>query len=91
MNHSMIAKKLVYVGVDGALVIQEQRNGLCAILQLSASPYILSIHCIAHRMNLSFKMVSNFSLVSKVEYLVREVHAYFCRSPKRFLEFKFFF
>ena len=41
-------------------------------------------------MSLAFKIVSNFSLVSKVEYLVHEVHAYFRRSPKRFLEFRIF-
>lgn len=90
MDHSMIAKKLVCVGADGASVMQGQRNGLCARLQLSASPYMIGIHCMAHRMNLAFKIVSNFPLVSKVEYLVREVHAYFCRSPKRFSEFKKF-
>ena len=34
--------------------------------------------------------MSNFSLVWKVEYLVHEVHTYFCQSPKWFLEFNFF-
>ena len=51
---------------------------------------MISIHCMAHRMNLAFKIVSNFPLVSKVEELVREPHAYFCRSPKRFIEFQQF-
>ena len=35
MDHSMIAKKLVCVGVDGASVMQGQRNDLCARMQLS--------------------------------------------------------
>ena len=70
--------------------MQGQRNGLCARMQLSASSYMLSIHCMVHRTSLAFKIVSNFSLVSKVEYLVCGVHAYFCQSPKQFLEFKFF-
>ena len=82
MDDLMIAKRLVCVGADGESIMQGQRNGLCARLQLSDSPYMLSIHCMAHRMSLAFKLVSKFSLVSKVEYLVREVHAYFCRSPK---------
>ena len=91
MDHSMIAKKLVCVGVDGASVMQGQKNGLCARMHLSDSPYMLSIHCMAHRMNIAFKIVSNFSLVSKVEYLVHEVHSYIFRSPKRFLKLIFFF
>ena len=90
MDHSMIEKTLVCVGADGASVMQGQRNDLCARMQLSAAPYMLSIHCMAHMMNLEFKIVSNFSLVSKVEYLVHEFHAYIFQSPKRFLEFKFF-
>jgi hypothetical protein len=90
MDPLMIAKKLVCVGADGALVMQGQRNGLCVRLQLSASPYMLSIHCMAHRMNLAFKIVSKFPSVSKVEDLVREAYAYFSRSPKRFSEFKKF-
>ena len=64
--------------------MQGQINGLYARLQLSASSYMLIIHCMAHRMNIAFKIVSKFSLVSNAEYLVREVHAYFCRSPKFF-------
>ena len=55
--------------------MQGQRNGLCVRLQLWASLYMLSIHCMAHMMNLAFKIERKFSLVSKVEYLVREDHA----------------
>jgi hypothetical protein len=33
MDHLMIAKKLVHVEVDGALVMQGQRNGICVRLQ----------------------------------------------------------
>jgi len=51
---------------------------------------MISIHCMSHRINLAFKIVSKFPLVSKVEELVRESHAYFCRSPKRFTEFQQF-
>ena len=51
---------------------------------------MLSIHYIAHRMNLAFKIVSKFPLVSKVEDIVREAYAYFSHSPKRFSEFKKF-
>jgi hypothetical protein len=90
MDPLMITKKLVCVGADGASVMQGKRNGLCVRLQLSASPYMLSIHCMAHRMNLAFKIVRKFPSVSKVEYLVREAYAYFSRSPKQFSEFKKF-
>ena len=87
MDDLMITKRLVCVGEDGASILQGQRNGICVKLKLLASPFMINIHCMAHRMNLAFKKVSKFPLVSKVEELVHETHAYFCHSPKRFTEF----
>lgn len=81
MDHLMIAKKLVCVGAYGASMMQGQRNRVCVRLQLSISPYMLNIHCMAHRMNIAFKIVIKFLSISKVEYLVHETHAYFSRSP----------
>ena len=90
MDDLMITKMLVCVGENGASMMQGQRNGHCVKLQLLASSFMISIHCMAHRMNLAFKIVSKFPLVSKVKELVHETHAYFCRSPKRFTEFQQF-
>ena len=70
--------------------MQGQRNGLCTKMQASCSPYVVGIHCMAHRMNLSFRVVKKFPSVNKVGDLVRELYAYFCRSPKCFREFQHF-
>lgn len=75
MDHLMITKKMICVKADGASVMQGHRNGLCVKLQLSTSPYMISIHCVSHTMNLAFKIISKFPSVSKVEDLVRETHA----------------
>ena len=78
MDHSMLVKKLVSVGADGASIMQGQRNGICAKLQLSASPYMLSIHCMAHRMNLALKIVSKFHWFKRLNTLyVRFMHTFF--------------
>ena len=82
MDDLMITKRLVCVGANGASIMQGKMNGLCVKLQLLASPFMISIHCMAHRMNLAFKKVSKFPLVSKVEELVHETHAYLCHNPK---------
>lgn len=87
MTSMEIAKKLVCLGADGASVMQGQRNGLCVRLQTSIAPYMLGIHCMAHRTNLAFKIVSDFEEVSKVETLVKDLYSYFSKSPKRSLEF----
>jgi len=87
MTSMVIAKKLVCLGADGASIMQGQHNGLCVRLQTSIAPYMLGIHCMAHRTNLAFKIVSNFEEVSKVETLVKDLYSYFSKSPKRALEF----
>ncbi|KAH9296664.1 hypothetical protein KI387_044244 [Taxus chinensis] len=90
MTDYEIATKLVCVGADGASVMQGHRTGLCVRLQTTVAPYMLPIHCMAHRMNLAYKMVSNHENVAKLEDLIRELHAYMSSSPKRFLEFQKF-
>lgn len=90
MDDLTIAKKLVCVGADGASVMQGHKNGLCIKLQTSCSPYITAIHCMPHRMNQSFKIVSKYLIVTNVEDLIRELYSYFYRSPKWFWEFQNF-
>ena len=51
---------------------------------------MINIHCMSHMMNLAFKILSKFPLVSKVEELVCESYAYFCRSPKQITGFQQF-
>ena len=86
MDDLMITKRLVCVGADGSSIMKGQRNGICVKLQLLASFFMISIHFMAHRINLAFKIVSKFPLVSKVKELVRENHEYFFHSTKRFTE-----
>lgn len=88
MDNLTIAKKLVCVGADGATVMQGQRTSLCIRLQTSIAPYMVGIHYMAHRMNLAYRIVSNFPTMSKVEDLVHELHSYFYQSPKHFAEFQ---
>ena len=90
MTDYEIATKLVCVGADGASIMQGHRTGMCVRLQTTVAPYMLPIHCMAHRMNLAYKMVSNHENVAKLEDLIRELHAYMSSSPKRFLEFQKF-
>lgn len=66
MDNYNIATKLIYVGANGASVMQGHKNGLCIKLQINYASYMISIHCMVHRINLSYKIVSNFNNVLKV-------------------------
>ena len=67
MDDLMIEKRLVFVGADGSSIMQGKMNDLCVNLQLLFSSFMIIIHCMAHRMNLEFKIVSKFPMVSKVK------------------------
>jgi hypothetical protein len=45
------------------------------------------VHCMAHRCNLAFKTLSQLDIMSHIEGLLKNSHAYFKHSPKRHLEF----
>ena len=66
MDDLMIAKRLVCVGEDGASIMQGKMNCLCVKLKLLASLIMISIHCMAHGMNLTFIIVIKFPRGLKV-------------------------
>ena len=55
MDDLMITKRFVCDGAYGASIMQGQRNGICVKLQVLASSFMISIHCMVYRMNISFK------------------------------------
>jgi hypothetical protein len=51
------------------------------------TPYLSSVHCMAHCTNLAVAMLSSLKLVSKVESLLAGMYNYFAHDLKRYLEF----
>ncbi|MCO5598189.1 hypothetical protein L7F22_052281 [Adiantum nelumboides] len=80
--------RLMCVGCDGASVLQGNRAGLIIRLTLEHAPFVLGIHCMAHRTNLAGKIISKVALVSKIEGVIHDAYNYFSRSPKRLSEYK---
>ena len=70
--------------------MQGNTNGLCTKIKNYFATYVIGIHCMAHRMNLAFGVVSSNAEVEKVDTLIKEVYQYFCRSHKQFRKFKVF-
>ena len=58
-----ISHKLVCAGENGASVMQVNMNGLVKKLKCFFAPYIVVIHCMAHRMNPPFEIVRNYSQI----------------------------
>ncbi|CAM6083703.1 unnamed protein product [Calypogeia fissa] len=84
---SDFGERLMCSGVDGAFVFQGDQNGIMAQLRQGYAPYLMGIHCFAHRTKLAVKTLSKLSIVEKLEDLCQAMYAYFSKSPKRHLEF----
>ena len=82
-----IREKLLCFGADGAVVFHGIRGGVTVQLQREFSPFLIAVHCSNHKTNLAMHVVSKANIVSKGESLFFVLHTYFCKSPKKCLEF----
>lgn len=69
---------------DGAAAMQGIRNGLATIMKRDASPAALSVHCLAHCLNLCLQDVTRVikQLRDAID-IVREISKLINNSPKR--------
>jgi len=50
--------------------------------------FMVGFHCVAHHNNLDFKALLELGIFRAIEKLLSMTYAYFCKSLKRFEEFK---
>jgi hypothetical protein len=81
-----IRQRLVCFGSDGASVLQGKRNGVTVQIQGMHAPHCQSMHCVAHRTDLAVEVLLELSMISAIKKLLRKLHSYFSKSPKRHLE-----
>ncbi|XP_036001453.1 zinc finger protein 862-like [Fundulus heteroclitus] len=73
--------KLVAIGTDGASVMTGSKNGVVSKLKGDKS-YIIGIHCMAHRLELSFSDAMRSNLIfQKVEDLLCGLYTFYHTSP----------
>ncbi|KAG2423744.1 hypothetical protein HYH02_015284 [Chlamydomonas schloesseri] len=77
-----LARKLVNISTDGASVMRGQHSGL-AVRMAEVAPFLLSLHCFAHRTDLAVGVLDNFRSVQSADALVHGVYNYFARSTAR--------
>ena len=73
MDDHAISTKLIYVGKDGATVMQGNKNGLCVHIQTQVAPYMIQMHGMTDKMNLACQIISKFDNIMKVEDVVDEI------------------
>jgi hypothetical protein len=90
LNEDATASKLVCFGADGVSAFQGKRTGVTIQIKQNYAPHATGIHCLAHKLNLAVKTLSQLAVFHEVEELMRISHAYFSHSPKNFQEYKSF-
>jgi hypothetical protein len=90
LNEDAIAEKLVCFGADGVSAFQGKRTGVTVQIRNNFALHATGIHCLAHKINLAVKTLSQLAVFHEVEELMRVSHAYFSHSPKKYQEYKSF-
>ena len=81
-------KKTVALGADGANVMLRERNGVHGLLKQEI-PHIIKVHCIAHRLELSFAdTLSEVPVLKDVKELLQGIWKHYHYSAKAVRELK---
>jgi len=84
----LIASKLIYFGADGVSAFQGKRKGVSKQLKESWAPFVHAQHCLAHKLNLVYKILSELPIFDACEELLRLTYNYFTHNPKKHNEFQ---
>ena len=74
--------KLIGFGCDGAAVNIGQRGGVKALIQ-SERPWVVTIWCFAHRLELTLKDALNHTYFSHIDEFLMRVYYLYSKSPKK--------
>ena len=79
-----LKQKLVSFACDGAAVMVGKNNGVSALLQRHIKPSLITVHCFAHRLELSYKdSVKKVNLYDSVITLLMGLYYFYHKSPKQ--------
>lgn len=90
LDAKILAIKFLSLGVDSCVVLQGCHNGLIIQIKEKYAPFVMGIHCIAHRCNFAFKKLSRLGIFASNEKLLLTSHTYFKRISTKHNEFKMF-
>lgn len=81
-------EKTLVLGADGASVMLRERNGVYGLLKQEIS-HIIKVHCIAHRLELSFAdTLSEVRVLKDVKEMLQGIWKHYHYSAKAVREFK---
>jgi hypothetical protein len=73
--------------VNGVSTFHHTKIGVTKQINKNYARFSISVHCMARRGNLAFKVLSTLGIVSNIKDLLQSRHTYSAHSPKRHFEF----
>jgi hypothetical protein len=83
LSSAQLERSWVGLASDGAAVLTGQHTGLATRVGQSHAPYVIHIHCWAHRTNLAAKVLDSVGIVTKLRSALQSLSSHFCNSTKR--------
>ncbi len=68
------------------VIFQGLKFGVTIELMHNHAPFVIGVHCMAHRTNLIVRTLKGLNLVKKIEYVISSMYNYFIHNPKCHLE-----
>ncbi|KAJ9513216.1 hypothetical protein QJQ45_029520 [Haematococcus lacustris] len=85
---SVLQRKLVALGTDGASVMVGPHSGLAIKARQQLAPFSASVHCAAHRVSLAASTMDKHRNVQRLTRAVENINQHFCKSPARTQKYK---
>ncbi|KAJ9520685.1 hypothetical protein QJQ45_007546 [Haematococcus lacustris] len=85
---SVLQRKLVALGTDGASVMVGPHSGLAVKARQQLAPFSASVHCAAHRVSLAASVMDKHRNVQRLTRVVENINQHFCKSPARTQKYK---
>lgn len=82
-----VSSKLLCFGADGVAAFHGVHKGVTRQMQLGVAPFLIGVHCHAHRLQLAVKTLSDMLCMQSIEKVLAKTYNYFAHSPKRHHEF----
>ncbi|XP_070576346.1 uncharacterized protein C17orf113-like [Ptychodera flava] len=83
-KHRVKPSQLIGFGSDGASVMRGRKNGVSVRIQREVNPYLISIHCVAHRLALCTSQAADgIPYLKKYRQTLTDIYYYFKRSAVR--------
>lgn len=76
LSKNAVAEMMVSFRADGIFVFQGLRTGMTQQLKQNDAPFMIDVHCKAHRTNLAVEPLSNLPMVEKLETLYQALYNY---------------